>query len=227
MSAHVGQRRLTREHPRPQWMRHFARPEGFVGGIVGHFMAWKNAAFNRAAVEVLAPQADDHVLEIGYGPGTAIPLIAARARNGTVTGVDASARMLTQASRRTRRLIAEGRVSLHKAPAASMPFADASFDRVLAVNNFHIWNDRNAALQEIARVLKPGGTLMLAVRGAEARVGEYTPPGLGEEQIRLALEELRHAGFEDPGTRRVHAGRELIAISGHTRAPELPRKRSP
>ena len=210
MNAHVERGRSVSPRERPHWMRHFARPEGVAGGLVGHLMAWKNARFNRAAVELLDPQPGEQVLEVGYGPGTAIPLIAARNRPGTVFGVDASTRMLQQASWRNRRLIEAGRVELYEASVADMPFDGASFDRVLVVNNFHIWPDRAAALQEIARVLKEGGKVLLAVRG------RYTAPGLDEDQIERALQEIRAAGFDDVHAKRVSLGRELIAMIGRT-----------
>jgi len=214
MSATAQQVPLTRPQKRPAWMRHFSHPQGVVGALVGHLMAHKNAALNRAAVELLGVQPDDDVLEIGFGPGTAIAMISERAARGTVAGVDISARMVQQASRRNRALIAAGRVDLRHSGAAAIPFAEASFDRVIAVNNFHRWPDRAAGLGETLRVLRPGGTVLLAQRGALPNAGAYTPPGLDDEAVRHVVTELHDAGFEDVRTERVAAGRELVAVIG-------------
>jgi ubiquinone/menaquinone biosynthesis C-methylase UbiE len=184
-------------------------------------MARKNAAFNRAAVDLLDVQPDDDVLEIGYGPGTALAMLAARAPHGTIAGVDLSARMLRQATRRNRRLVAEGRLSLYRAAAESTPFDDASFDRIIAVNNFHIWPDRAAALAEILRVLRPGGQLLLAARGAVENPGKYTPPGLDNGAVQLARSEIGEAGFTGARVQRTRAGRELVAIIAHKPAAHV------
>ncbi|MGD8817693.1 MAG: class I SAM-dependent methyltransferase [Acidobacteriota bacterium] len=220
MSTTAKQVSLTRPQKRPAWMRNFSHPRGVVGSLVGHLMAYKNAPLNRAAVELLGVQPDDDVLEIGFGPGTAIAMIAALAPRGTVAGIDISARMVQQAMRRNRTLIAAGRVDLRQASAAAIPFADASFARVIAVNNFHRWPDRAAGLGETLRVLRPGGTLMLAQRGALANAGAYTPPGLDDAAVRRVVAELHDAGFEDVRTERVAAGRELVAVIGRRPAAD-------
>ncbi len=46
----------------------FGHPSGFAGRVVGHLMAVKNAALNQGVVEVLDPQPDDRILEVGFGP---------------------------------------------------------------------------------------------------------------------------------------------------------------
>ncbi len=64
------------------WRAQFACPTGAVGRMVGHLMAVKNAKMNRFAVETLDAQPDDQVLEIGFGHGRAIQMIAERAPRG-------------------------------------------------------------------------------------------------------------------------------------------------
>lgn len=221
MSHDETQPRLTRHQERPAWMRHFADPRGLLGAIIGLLMARKNAPFNRAAVDLLDLRADDDVLEIGFGPGTALAMLAERLPRGTVTGIDRSATMRRQAARRNRDLVAAGRVTLHEASAERIPLGDHSFDHVVAINNFHIWSDRNAALGQIRRVLRPGGTLLLAVRGAIDDAGKYTPPGLDDAAVQRATEELRAADFTDVAVERVTVGRELIAITGRAPANEM------
>lgn len=102
----------------------------------------------------------DRVLEIGFGPGVAIALAAQT--GATVAGADPSAEMAAQARARNAAAIAQGRVDLKVAGAEQLPFDDATFDKVLAINSLHVWKNRAPGLREIWRVLTPGGRLALA-----------------------------------------------------------------
>ena len=90
---------------RSAWTRQFGHPAGALGWAVGHLMAAKNASMSRLTVELLNVQPDDRVLEIGFGPGTLIHMLAKQAANGFVAGIDVSALMVKQASRRNREFI--------------------------------------------------------------------------------------------------------------------------
>jgi ubiquinone/menaquinone biosynthesis C-methylase UbiE len=107
------------------------------------------------------------VLEIGFGPGTDI----ARANRAAafVAGVDHSEAMLRLASQRNREAIREGRVELKLGAAAQLPYLGARFDCVFAINNAQFWKDLPKPLGEIARVLKPGGRVLLAVQPRKKR----------------------------------------------------------
>ena len=81
---------------------------------MGRVMELINAAPNREAIDALEIGPTDVVLEIGFGPGCAIGSLAEMAPRGKIFGVDPSEEMLTSASRRNSRAIAEGRVRLMK-----------------------------------------------------------------------------------------------------------------
>lgn len=75
-----------------------------------------------------------------------------------ITGVDYSDQMLRIAKARIR-AIGAGNVALLRADVSSLPFADASFGCVLTMNGVQSFPDKRQALREMARVLRPGGTL--------------------------------------------------------------------
>ena len=92
-----------------------------------------------------------NVLDVGCGAGLALQHYAQRGAD--VSGVDASARLLT---------IAESRVPaahLHHASLTEMPMEDSAFDAVTGVNSFVYADD--GGLTEARRVLRPGGKLAL------------------------------------------------------------------
>lgn len=189
------ERTMARPPRRPGWMRNFAHPRGAVGAAVGWLMARKNRRINELAVATLDPGAADRVLEIGFGPGVAIALLAAAARNGQVHGVDVSAVMVRQAERRNRRQVRSGLVRLRQGGVDELPYPDGSFDGVIATNNFHLWPDPVAGLVEVVRVLRGTGQLVLGLRTAPRRPGRYVPPGFSEEELEGVKQRLVAAGF--------------------------------
>ena len=190
----------------------FAHPTGFAGQLVGHLMAAKNAALNRAAVEVLDPQPDDRVLEIGFGPGKTIRMISERLTNGFVAGVDLSGVMVKQAARRNREFVKMGRVELKQGAASSLPYGDGQFGKVCAINAYHHLPEPIDALREIRRVLKPGGLLLLGLRMKHPTRTFIVAPGFTPEEIKQVLELLRTAGFGNIRTERRRAGREITCV---------------
>lgn len=143
-------------------MRAFGRPEGFLGRLGGQIMARINYDCAVWVVGLLDIEAGDKVLEVGFGPGLAIELLASEERHAAfVAGVDISSVMVEQASKRNAGSIVAGRVALRDGAADHLPFGDATFDKALAVNSMQIWPDPVAGLCEIRRVLKPGGRIAL------------------------------------------------------------------
>ena len=93
-------------------MRMFGRPTGTLGKLGGIIMARVNAPFARCVIRLLDVQPRDKVLEIGFGPGVGIQLLAKSAPEGRVAGVDCSKEMVEQATARNAEAIERGVVDL-------------------------------------------------------------------------------------------------------------------
>jgi SAM-dependent methyltransferase len=102
------------------------------------------------------------VLDLGCGAGTDL-LIAAQMTGpaGRVIGVDMTASMLDRA-RASAVEIDLGNVELHEALIEALPLEDASVDVVISNGVIDLVPDKDAVLDEIDRVLRPGGRLQLA-----------------------------------------------------------------
>lgn len=118
-----------------------------------------------AAHQELADQAEldsaQRVLEIGCGTGN-LALLVKRARPQLeVVGLDPDPNALARAARKARRARLE--LELDRGFADQLPYPDATFDRVLSALMFHHLEPdlRAASLQEVRRVLRPGGSLHL------------------------------------------------------------------
>ena len=192
--------------------RQFGQPTGWLGWLVGHLMAAKSAPMNRLAVELLEVKPEDRILEIGFGPGTAVALLAERAQRGFVAGVDRSEVMVRQTTKRNRKTIQMGRVEVRQGSASSLPFGDNSFDKVLAVNSFHHWTAPEHDLLEVRRVMRDGGTLVLALRMALPNPKMVAAPGLTAEQVGQAKSFVEQAGFRDVRTIVRDVGRQVTCL---------------
>ncbi|WP_437762171.1 class I SAM-dependent methyltransferase [Sorangium sp. So ce281] len=167
----------------------FGHPRGLVGRLVCAIMAWENRERNEWAVKQIDVQPTDHILEIGFGPGLAIRDMASLASRGLVAGVDPSEVVVREARKRNAGAIAAGRVELHQGSVAALPFGDASFDKVLAINSMHHWQDRAAGLREILRVLRPGG-MITVIEQSHAKTDVGRPSG--DDLVRY----LKECGFQ-------------------------------
>lgn len=115
----------------------------------------------RLLFELAGDVAGRDVLDVGCGDGDLA--LALWARGARVSGIDVSAAMIEAARARARAQGAD--IALCRAEAEKLPFASGSFDLVSAVTVLCFVADAEAAVREAARVLRPGGRLILADLG--------------------------------------------------------------
>ena len=146
----------TNGHRRHHWTFSSAL---HILGAMGDF--W-SSDLNRAAVDLIDPQPGMTLLDVGAGLGPATIEAAQRiGPGGRVIAVDPSPTMrrilgLRRLWQPSRRLI-----DIRRGAAEDLPIATGSVDAALAVNAAHHFNDTELATAELARVLKPGGRLLL------------------------------------------------------------------
>src|SRR5258706_15068916 len=91
-------------------LKQFSLPQGFLGRVAGWLMLVRNKERNRWTLQLLKLRPTDAVLEIGFGPGWALAEAAQALTKGRMSGVDPSATMLEEASRRNAKAIRAGQV---------------------------------------------------------------------------------------------------------------------
>ena len=124
-------------------------------------MARTNRMCAAWVIDLLDVQPSDKVLEVGFGPGVGIELLTSSESARYVAGVDPSKEMVAQATTRNKKAIENGRGHLRHGSVASLPFADNTFNKALAINSMQVWPDAVAGLREMRRVIKPGGEVAL------------------------------------------------------------------
>jgi ubiquinone/menaquinone biosynthesis C-methylase UbiE len=109
------------------------------------------------------------ILDVGCGGGRTIQKLAVAATAGRVAGVDYSVGSVNAARALNAASIRAGRVEIVQASVSHLPYPDTSFDLVTAVETHYYWPDLPGDLQEVLRVVKPGGTAVViaeAYRGS-------------------------------------------------------------
>jgi ubiquinone/menaquinone biosynthesis C-methylase UbiE len=189
----------------------FACPTGLLGVGVGRLMAVKNAKMNEFAVEMLDIQPDDQALEIGFGRGRTIRMIAERAKAGFVAGVDLSDVMVRQATRYNLDLIVAGRAELCQGSVADLPYECERFTKVLAVNNYQFWPDAELNLEEMRRVMREGGLVVICLRMHSTKRLALAP-GFTEDEVTDVARLVRWVGFRDIRIVKRKVGREASCV---------------
>jgi ubiquinone/menaquinone biosynthesis C-methylase UbiE len=196
-----------------------ARPSGLPGRFMGRTLDRVNGRVNQIALDRLALAPGDQLLDVGFGGGLLIRQAIASAPGLFVAGIDVSRPMIARGRRAFRDEIRQGRVDIAEADVSSIPYADDRFDKAAAINTLHFWPDAAAGLREVRRVLKPGGTLVIAVRPKEflERV-RFTTLGFtafGDAELGRLLEA---SGFEHVVVER-HRDRDMGTVQAIAQKP--------
>ncbi|SEN46086.1 class I SAM-dependent methyltransferase [Lihuaxuella thermophila] len=135
----------------------FRQPSGFWGRVAGKMMSMTTGERNEWTLALLDIQPGDRVLEVGYGPGVGIEKAVSLVQEGEVVGLDASETMRSQAEKRNRRAISEGKVRLLSGKIEEWPGFEVPFDKIYSVNSAQFWPDRPLVLKKLFQWLGPGG----------------------------------------------------------------------
>ncbi len=145
------------------------KPAGWPGKLSLWLMNRRHSAVTDWGLAHVQIAPASTILDVGCGGGRTIDKLATLARAGRVSGIDISSQSVHVSRRTNARWIAAGRVDIQQAAVSKLPFTDAQFDLVTAVETHYYWPDPVADMREILRVLKPGGRLCLI---AEVYKGE-------------------------------------------------------
>ncbi|HVY10743.1 MAG TPA: methyltransferase domain-containing protein [Mycobacteriales bacterium] len=109
-------------------------------------------------------------LDVGCGGGHALAALSDCRPDVVAAGLDISSPQLRAARRR---LASATTVRFVRGSAATLPFRGAAFDAAVALFSIKHWPDRRGGLAECARVLRPGGRVLVAEIDGDATFGEW------------------------------------------------------
>jgi len=147
----------------------------------------------------------DRVLDLGCGTGWASRRLAPMVPEGEVVGIDVADEMLRRAEQASSGI---ANVRYLWGSAEKIPAADNSFDKVLSVESFYYYADQGKALDELRRVIAPGGRLFILIN--LYRDNHYSLLWVSELKVPVQvrseaeyLDMMRQHGFIDVEARRI------------------------
>ena len=172
-----------------------ARPEGSLGRAMLCFMNYTHAPLTNWGLKLVNVQDGWTMLDVGCGGGFTIRQLLKRSKDAQVYGIDISEESVTKA-RQVNAEVLDKQVYVTQGSAEQLPYNDEMFDLVTAVETVYFWPNLPDCLQEVRRVLKPGGkfAIMVEVVDNDSKwtsivdgMTAYTP-----EQLKTLLDD---AGF--------------------------------
>jgi cyclopropane fatty-acyl-phospholipid synthase-like methyltransferase len=176
----------------------FRKPNGFCGRLISRIMIKGNSSAYDKVIPALEIQQGDKVLEIGYGHGLGIHIIASR-HDCLVTGIDFSELMFREASKRNKKHIADKKVELAFGDLLTAEIGSEKFDKVFCVNVVYFWDNLDIPFAKIFHSLKAGGLFCIYMVTPEV-LGKlsFTKEGIfNRYSVEEVMVRLEQAGFID------------------------------
>ena len=194
-------------------------PHGFAGRVFAFLMERVAGSNYRWVIANLAPYQPQTYLEIGFGTGKLAELVAKRLKPSCLCGVDPSELMFDRAIRRLKHFAKSREVDFRMSDDTDLPWAECSFDAIVATHSFQFWHDPVATLGRIRKLIRPNGHLVLVIRNhrrISRRLRTWIPNPITKtakkelEGLRIALAD---AGFRIIGDKRLQSGSQgIVAV---------------
>jgi len=159
--SELTQRRLTNAR----------KPTGGLGRFLIRAMNISHYRLTNWGLSHLSIRKRDTILDIGCGGGGTVYKLAKIVTNGKIYGIDFSDESVMVSRMTNKQFVQMGRVEIQQSSVSCLPFSDNMFDLVTAVNTHNYWPDLVSDMQEILRVLKPSGKLIII--GSMCEGGKY------------------------------------------------------
>ncbi len=167
--------------------------------LFGKIMEASNRAAYLSALKAVSLHEVGAFLEIGFGSGKLLELAHRKWPEARICGIDPTPEMVALAlSRKAFSKIAI-RLDIRLGSAEQIPWASGSFEIVVAVNSFQFWSPPELAMQEIWRVLKVGGQVVLVLRDHDKHAPDWLPNPISRSghEVNGAMRLLIDADFEN------------------------------
>jgi len=176
----------------------FKKPSGLLGVLVARLMKKSNEKNYNRLITDLAVKPGDKILEIGYGPGIGIKLIAENCTECFIEGIDFSNLMYKKASQFNKNFIADGNVRLHQGDFIEISLPANNYDKIFCLNVVYFWNELSRPFGKIRSLLKDGGAFHMYMADINFLKETKAPDSVFNkytiEQVEAAL---KAAGFEN------------------------------
>jgi SAM-dependent methyltransferase len=197
------------------WLPFFGVPRGPLGSVGARLMPKMVAPLYPMLAAELDLRPDDDLLEVGCGSARLLAEQAVPVHH--IAGLDASEIQVRMARQRLADRIAAGTAEIVLGDAMALPWEDGSFSVVASLNCLKFVPDPAKALQEMHRVLRPGGRLVITIdeqMDKWGRAGEIDAFGQWQWSVGQARQMAEEAGFVDVSVSRMPTRMGLQFVRG-------------
>jgi len=174
-----------------------AHPQGRMGRVMLNFMNFGHAPLTNWGLSLITIDDGWTMLDIGCGGGATLQRLLKRSKGAKVYGIDISEESVAKA-RKVNADLLDKQVFVSQGSADHLPYNFHTFDLVTAVETVYFWPNLTKCLQEVFRVLKPGGLFAIIVEVVDVdSVWSNVVEGMtvySPEQLKQIVEET---GFTD------------------------------
>ena len=135
----------------------FKKPAGLIGRLTSKLMVKGNKVNYAVLLKDLSIQPADKILEIGYGPGIGIAMIAEACNSCEIYGIDFSKLMYKKAQALNRKYINEGKVKLFYGDFVATNIDADGFDKIFCINVVYFWNNLETPFKKVRSFLEENG----------------------------------------------------------------------
>ena len=154
-----------------KFLNQWRKPTGRLGEVLAWLLNVSHSKGTNWGLQHIAIEKNATILDVGCGGGGFVRELTGIVTTGKVYGIDYSEDCVVVSRRTNKQGIKAGRVEILNGSVSSLPFPDQMFDIVTAVNSHYYWPNLVDDMQEVLRVLKPGGRLVLI--GESYKGGKY------------------------------------------------------
>ena len=144
-----------------QLLKQTRHPTGWFGELLLRGMNIGHSKLTAWGLKHISIEKHYTIFDVGCGGGETVRKLAMMATEGKVYGIDFSEESVAISRRTNKQLIQAGRVEIRHGSVSCLPFFDDMFDLATAVETHYFWPDLVSDMQEVLRVLKLSGKLLL------------------------------------------------------------------
>jgi ubiquinone/menaquinone biosynthesis C-methylase UbiE len=174
----------------------FKKPAGLFGIFTSNLMIKGNKNNYDVLITEMNIQPHDKILEIGYGPGIGINMIAEKYNSCIIHGIDFSKLMYKRASKLNKKYIDSDKVKLLMGDFITTKIDSNNYDKVFCLNVVYFWNELQTPFERIRSILKKDGMFYFYMAHKDFLIKKKSPDEVfNKYSIEQITEALNLAGF--------------------------------
>jgi ubiquinone/menaquinone biosynthesis C-methylase UbiE len=180
----------------------FKNPTGLFGRFTSNLMIKNNHHNYQTMIKELDVRPGEKILEIGYGPGVGLNMLATECADCKIYGLDFSPLMYKRARKYNKAFLDKGTMVLEQGDFLKQDFIEKDFDKIFCLNVIYFWDELHTPFVKAFSLLKQGGLFCFYMASKESLVKMKAPDAVFNK---YAIEEvesrLKSAGFTQVSNR--------------------------